>query len=266
MLAALLLAPLTVTALGGPPARGARGLLFGEIDAAPADPRRIPYVLYVPRDYDRARRWPLVLFLHGSGESGRDGLRQLSQGLAPALFEAPERWPALVLLPQKPESASEWEQYEPALMALVARTRRAFSVDPARIYLTGLSQGGHGTWVLGARHPELWAALAPVCGYASARVGSDDGQAPPGAFDGSAEELAAPLARLPVWAFHGAADSIVPVTQTEALVAALRAHGGAPRLTVYPGVDHGSWVRAYREVDLPRWLFAQRRARSRSTP
>lgn len=265
MLSALLFAPLTATFLGAPPARGARGLLFGELGAA-SDPQRLSYALYVPRDYDRARRWPLVLFLHGSGESGTDGARQLAQGLAPALFEAPGSWPALVLFPQKPESASEWEQHEAALLALVERTRRDWSVDPDRIYLTGMSQGGHGTWVLGARHPRLWAALVPVCGYAGARVGSDEGAPPPGAFDGSADELAAPLAGVPVWAFHGAADRIVPVAQSEAMVAALRAHGGAPKLTVYPDVDHGSWLRAYREEELPRWLFAQRRARSRSAP
>jgi predicted peptidase len=263
MLSSLLLAPLAPALMGTSPPRAARGLLFGEIAATPGGARRLSYVLYVPRDYDRARRWPLVLFLHGSGESGTDGVRQLSQGLAPALFEAPDRWPALVLFPQKPESESEWEQYEGALLALVERTRRAWSVDPGRVYLTGLSQGGHGTWVLGARHPWLWAALVPVCGYAGASVGSDDGKAPAGAFDGSADELAAPIAGLPVWAFHGASDSIVPVAQTETLVAALRARGGAPRITVYPGVDHGSWLRAYREEELPRWLFAQRRAPSR---
>jgi predicted peptidase len=124
-----------------------------------------------------------------------------------------------------------------------------------------MSQGGHGTWVLGARHPRLWAALVPVCGYGDAGFDDPSARLPPGVFVGPADELAAPLAAMPVWAFHGEADTIVPVTQTEELVAALRARGGEPKVTLYPGVEHDAWDRAYREEELPRWLLAQRRAR-----
>lgn len=244
-----------------PPAVGGdaspRGFLLGEAGVGAA---ALPYALYVPRDYDPARRWPLVLFLHGAGESGRDGVRPLTQGLAPALASAPGDWPALVLFPQKPDENLEWERFEATLLALVDSVRASHAVDPARIYLTGLSQGGHGTWVLGARHPRLWAALAPVCGYATARRHGQPGGALPLPFTGSAEELAPALAALPVWAFHGEEDPVVPVAETRSLVAAIAARGGRPRATYYPGVGHGAWDPAYRSSELAAWLFAQRRA------
>src|SRR6185295_7333649 len=152
---------------GGRLPAGGAGLLAGEIRAPGGV--SLPYLVYVPRTYSPSRRWPLVLFLHGQGESGTDGWRQLLQGLPPALFAAPERWPAIVLLPQKPDPEREWESYENALLGLVDRARRSYAIDSERIVLTGLSQGGHGSWVLGARHPDLWVAVAPVCGYVAAR-------------------------------------------------------------------------------------------------
>ncbi|MEP6470966.1 MAG: PHB depolymerase family esterase [Acidobacteriota bacterium] len=241
---------------GQPPATA--GLLAGEIEAPGG--AKLPYLVYVPRDYDAARRWPLVLFLHGQGESGTDGWRQLLQGLPPALFAAPERWPAIVLLPQKPDSDREWESYEKALLALVDRARRTWAIDPERVILTGLSQGGHGSWVLGARHPDVWAAVGPVCGYAAARRRDAAGRIPADAFGGTAADLAKPLASTPVWAFHGAIDDVVPVAETEAMIAALRAAGGTPRVTIVPKVGHGVWSRAYEDPEFAAWLIAQRRS------
>jgi predicted peptidase len=238
-------------ARGTQPAASA-GLLAGEIEG-------VPYLVCVPRDYSAARRWPLVLFLHGRGESGTDGWRQLLQGLPPALFAAPERWPAIVLLPQKPDPELEWESYEKAVLALVERARGIWSVDPDRFLLTGLSQGGHGSWVLGARHPDLWAAVGPVCGYVAARRRDAAGRIPADAFGGTAAELAKPLAATPVWAFHGAIDDVVPVAETETMIAALREAGGAPKVTIVPEVGHGVWSRAYEDPEFSAWLFAQRR-------
>ena len=246
---------------GQPPA--AAGLLAGRIEAAGG--AKLPYLVYVPRDYNAARRWPLVLFLHGQGESGTDGWRQLLQGLPPALFAAPERWPGIVLLPQKPDPEREWESYEKALLALVDRARRTYAIDPERVVLTGLSQGGHGSWVLGARHPELWVAVAPVCGYVAARRRDAAGRISPDAFGGTAAELAKPLASTPVWAFHGAIDDVVPVAETETMIAALRDAGGAPRVTIVPEVGHGVWSRAYEDPEFAAWLFAQRRSVGRPT-
>lgn len=234
----------------GPAAGQCTGFLFRSLPTARG---ALPYVLYVPRTYDPSRRWPLILFLHGSGESGTDGSRALAQGLPRELVWNGDRWPFIVLIPQKPSQDSEWEQYELELMTMLAQARRELNVDPSRLILTGLSQGGHGAWVLGARHPELWAAVVPVCGYAAARFGSKN------VFTGTARDLAAALAGTPVWAFHGGADDVVPAGETTAIAAALEASGAHPKVTIYPGVGHGSWERAYGELELPRWLLAQRR-------
>ena len=226
------------------------GFLFRSL---PTDRGALPYVLYVPRTYDPTRRWPLIVFLHGSGECGTDGSRQLAQGLPRELVWNPDRWPFIVLIPQKPSEGSEWEQFELEVMTMLAETRRELNLDPDRLIVTGLSQGGHGAWVLGARHPELWAAVVPVCGYGAARL------APEGVFTGTSRDLAAGLGHTPVWAFHGDADDVVPVRETRAIVSALEDAGAHPRVTIYPGVGHGSWERAYGEPELPRWLLAQRR-------
>lgn len=216
-----------------------------------------PYALYVPRAYDGTRAWPLILFLHGKGECGRDGSRQLSVGLAPELLARPERWPFLVLFPQKPDEDDEWEQHGTALLAMVDEVAVRYNIDPNRVLLTGLSQGGHGTWVLGARHPERWAALVPICGYATARTGRPPVRSLSSRFEGSAAELAPALARLPIWAFHGEADETVPVVATLELVEATRRAGGSPKLTVFPGVGHNSWDSAYRDPELAQWMLLQ---------
>lgn len=215
--------------------------------------REFKYVVYVPRGYDPSRPWPLILFLHGSGESGTDGSRQLAQGLPRELVWNPDRWPFIVIIPQKPSQDAEWEDYELELMTMLAHARREYNLDPTRLVLTGLSQGGHGAWVLAARHPELWAAVVPVCGYAAAQRGGER------ASRGSATELAALVRGIPVWAFHGEADDVVPVSETRTMIAALETAGAHPRVTVYPGVGHGCWERAYGEQELPGWLLAQHR-------
>jgi len=230
------------------------GFLFESLESGG---RRYGYAVYVPRGYDPAAPTPLVLFLHGSGESGTDGARMIIQGVGSAMLWNVEAWPGIVIFPQKPGEETEWEQHEAALMEMVARARARYRVDPARIYLTGLSQGGHGAWVLGARHADLWAAVVPICGYAAARQAPVPGLPP--AFEGTAAELAAGLAATPVWAFHGEVDDVVPAQETRDLVEALRAAGGQPKVSILPGVNHGSWDPAYRDPELPRWLFAQRR-------
>jgi predicted peptidase len=215
--------------------------------------RELKYAVHVPRGYDPSRPWPLILFLHGSGESGTDGSRQLAQGLPRELVWSSDRWPFIVIIPQKPSQDAEWEQYELELMTILAHARREYNVDPTRLVLTGLSQGGHGAWVLAARHPELWAAVVPVCGYGPVRFG----ELRPST--GTFTELAEGIGGIPVWAFHGEADDVVPVRETRAMIAALEAAGTHPRVTVYPGVGHGCWERAYGEPELSGWLLAQRR-------
>ncbi len=232
-----------------------RGFLFRELGVGG---RVYPYAVYVPRGYDPARPWPLVLFLHGRGESGTDGVRPIVQGIGTAILGNRDVWPALVVFPQKPTEDSEWEQHEAAVMAILGAVRRQYRVDDDRVSLTGLSQGGHGAWVLGARHRDTWAALVSVCGYAASHPRAAKLDLPP-AYFGSAAQLAAGIGDLPFWLFHGDADDVVPPEHTRTMAAALAALGHPPKVTIYPGVDHNSWDRAYAEEELPRWLLAQRR-------
>src|SRR5579884_1658650 len=118
------------------------------------------YVVYVPAEYDDDKPWPAILFLHGAGECGRDGLKQVGVGIGPAIMAHPERWPYIVILPQKPERIEPWTHYDSAIMAMLDQTKKDYRVDPARLYLTGLSQGGFGTWAFAAKYPERFAAIA----------------------------------------------------------------------------------------------------------
>ena len=219
-------------------------------DRAPLDPgfhdRVLPeggagskWVLYVPPRYDPQRAWPLIVFLHGRGEEGSDGRVQTTVGLGPAIGRDPDRWPAIVVFPQKPADRDGWDAYEPRVLAALMAARHETRVDPDRITLTGVSMGGFGAWLMAPRRPDLFAAIAPVCG------GGDPADAPD-------------LAALPIWAFHGTDDPVVPVEHTTRMVEAVRRAGGDPRLTLYEGVGHDSWDRAYAEPELPEWLLSQR--------
>ncbi len=207
-----------------------------------AGSRRMRYVLYVPWETDPAAELPLVLFLHGAGECGTCGVRHLSQGLPPAILQNPRAWPCLVVAPQKPTPARQWEAYADEVFGILEDVRAARGVDGGRIAVTGLSQGGHGAFEFAAMRPEVFSAAAPVCGY------------------GDPDRYAQRLDGVPVWAFHGEADDVVPVEATRAIVAALRGAGRRVRATWYPGVGHDSWTPAYRNEELAAWLLGQRRA------
>lgn len=214
------------------------GFLFRSITVGGQEYR---YSVYVPRDYDAARAWPAMVFLHGRGECGTDGSKQLAQGVGTAIMFNPERWPMIVLFPQKPTAESQWEDHDAAVMAMLARARDEFNVDAQRLYLTGLSQGGHGTWMIAAAHPKTWAAIAPICGY------------------GEPTLVAEKIKDIPTWCFHGDADTVVPPKQTTDMAAAIEAAGGKPKMSIFPNVNHGSWDRAYRDEKLWEWLLNQRR-------
>jgi poly(3-hydroxybutyrate) depolymerase len=207
------------------------------------------YVCYVPEGERPAAGWPLVVFLHGMGECGDDGWLQTEVGLGSAIRRAPQRWPAVVLFPQKPDKPSQWVDHEAMVLAMVAQTERELPIDGNRRVLTGLSQGGAGAWAIGARTRAMWQAFAPVCGY------------------GEPDTVAAGLAGAPVWAFHGDADRVVAAAHSTKLVAAVAAAGAAqkaaiaPLLTLYPGVGHNSWDKAYRDEALAEWLLAAPAAR-----
>jgi predicted peptidase len=202
-------------------------------------PVRLPYLLHLPEGAETRRDWPLIVFLHGSGERGDDLGLVRRQGLPRRLDEGLEV-PAVVLSPQCPDG-QVWAQQYPAVMALVDEVMARVGVDPDRVLLTGLSLGGAGVVHLAATHPERFAALAPICGpwtfyYVTPR-----------------------MARLPLWAFHGEDDPVVSVEDSRRLVAAVEALGGEARLTTYPGVAHDAWTSAYATDELFTWLLAQRR-------
>jgi len=213
-----------------------RGFLRRSFVDAGVDRR---YVVYVPDSYDPAEPAPAILFLHGRGEEGTDGWAQVAVGLGPAIMLAPDRWPFITVFPQKPKDPQGWVEYADLALGALEQTRREWAVDPARVHLTGVSLGGFGAWLLGAHRRDLFAAIAPVCG------GGDPGDA-------------AALVGLPIRAFHGQADAVVPPRHSEEMVEAVRAAGGDPKLTLYADVGHNSWDRAYREERLPEWLLEQR--------
>jgi len=206
------------------------------------------YAVWLPPGYDKARAWPGIVFLNGSGECGTDGLKQTWQGLGPELIAHPERWPFVVVLPQKPLEHEEWEEREELVFGALEAVQKRWNVDPERIALTGISQGGHGAWMIGARHPGRWSCLVPVCGY------------------GRAQTVSARIRDLPVWAFQGLKDDVVDPRETQGIVAELarwREPEGSAELhvTLYPDLGHGCWATAYADSALPDWILAQRRGR-----
>lgn len=240
-----------------------RGVLFRTVHAEGGEHR---YAVYVPRDLDPGRPAPAILFLNGRGECGTDGTRQLAVGLLPAVFLSPAEWPFVIVFPQKPTPQSTWADHEELAMACLAAASREFRLDPSRVYLTGLSQGGAGAWSIGSDHPGVFAAIAPVCGFA---VGAEAATGGPARFgdDAACAAIASRLAkaRTPVWAFHGEKDDAVPVAQTRRLMAALEKAGWSSkedvRATYDPQAGHNCWDRAYRDEGLAAWFLEHRRGR-----
>jgi predicted peptidase len=216
------------------------------------------YQVYLPRDYDPATAWPVVLFLHGSGERGEDGIRPTQVGLGGALRWHPERWPAIVVFPQIP-AGDAWSSPSGCVaLAALDAAQAEFHLDPDRVYLTGISLGGLGTWQLAYENPERFAAIVPVCGFVE-RHGERAWFVPDDADDPHAE-VAGRLAWTPTWIFHGADDDVVPAEASRRMSAALQAVGAEVRYTEFAGVAHNSWDTAYATETLPRWLFHQRRS------
>lgn len=222
--------------------------------------RGIPYAVYVPRDWTPATNWPVILFLHGAGERGRDGRRQTQIGVAAAIRSMPEKIPAVVVFPQAPEDACWIGEPAEGTMEALRQATAEFHGDVSRTYLTGLSLGGFGTWHLALAHPQTFAALVAVCGGivphgTATSVRQSPLTAPaadPYAF------VAAQLRDTPAWLFHGADDTVILPSESQKMFAALRAAGADVRYTEYAGVGHNSWERAYAEKELWRWLFRQR--------
>lgn len=201
---------------------------------------RLKYLLYLPRGYgdNPHERWPLILFLHGKDERG-DDLERVKQHGIPKLIEQGKDFPFVMISPQCP-AESRWQFEYEGIAALLEEILVQRAIDPARVYLTGLSMGGYGVWWLAMLYPARFAAVAPICG---------------GGIPGEAHRLK----HLPVWAFHGADDDLVPLSESERMVNALRAVEGNVRFTVYPGVKHDSWTQTYENPQLYEWFLAQHR-------
>lgn len=210
-------------------------------------PVSLRYLLYLPAGYDpeSPARWPLMLFLHGAGERGDDLAKVASHGPSRMVRDGGD-FPFILASPQCPEQTI-WDA--DALLALLDELEASHRVDRSRVYLTGLSMGGYGTWEVALRDPARFAAVAPICG--GARLID--------ILDAFRSRNAASTS-LPVWAFHGEADTVIPVSETTAAVEALRQQGNEQvRLTLYPGVDHNSWSRAYGSPELFDWFLSHSR-------
>ncbi|HVI58281.1 MAG TPA: prolyl oligopeptidase family serine peptidase [Luteimonas sp.] len=223
------------------------------------DGARHRYQVFVPA-HAAGDKLPVILFLHGSGERGTDGVKPTQAGLGPHVRAHAADFPALVVFPQVPDG-QEWSDNTALAFAALDAATREFGGDRDRTYLTGMSMGGYGTWELALMQPGRFAAMVPVCG--AVRQASDERALyvtqvadDPDPF----ATIAGTLRDVPVWIFHGALDDVVPLEDDHALVAAFRAAGAKDaRYTEFPDANHNAWDPAYAMPELWSWLFAQRR-------
>ena len=220
----------------------------------------IRYLLFVPKDYKAdGQKWPLMLFLHGLGECSNDDLNRAKIHGPAKIVDGRPDFPFVLITPQCPpppgyDSTKPVARTSPELIDLVRRAWKPeeliqlidhviakLNVDSDRAYVTGLSMGGYGTWRLAATYPDRFAAVVPICG------------------GGNPEKMAKPLSKVPIWAFHGAKDTTVPVSESQKMVDAVRREHGDVQLTVYPDVEHNSWAPTYDNQEVYDWLLAHRR-------
>jgi predicted peptidase len=219
----------------------------GFLDRVYKDPQgnEHKYVLFVPHDYKGDKPFPLILFLHGAGETEGGKKTPVEVGIGPAIKKLGEKeFPFFVLFPQAKaggQVGGRWRgdgDNAKRGLAMMDEIQKNYQIDAKRIYLTGLSMGGMGTWSLAAHYPEKWAAIVPICGRGD-------------------PQTAAKFKHIPCWCFHGDADKTVPVEGSRQMIAALKAAGGQPKYDEYPGVGHNSWDRAYGTKELYTWLLQQ---------
>lgn len=217
-----------------------------EQSLATSDGGSIPYLLYLPKDYSaNGNAVPFMLFLHGRGESNGP-LEIVAKWGPPRRLAAGEHMKYVVVSPQCPResfwSANEQQQ---RLLELLAHIKKTYHIDEDRIYLTGLSMGGFGTWRLASDHPEMFAAAAPICGQGDPKNGPR-------------------LTQLPIWAWHGTDDTAVPFARSVEMVEAIKAAGGTKvRFTSLEHIGHFSWQAAYQSNDLYQWFDKQRASQNR---
>jgi predicted peptidase len=198
----------------------------------------LPYLLHLPKDYKQQKSLPLVMFLHGAGERG-DNLNLVQKHGPPKLIEAGLEFPFILVSPQCPKDSWWTRELEP-LKLLLDSLLKTYKVDKKRVYLTGLSMGGFGTFHLAGLYPKYFAALAPICG-------------------GGHGSFAENLKTIPTWAFHGDADEIVPVQESQRMIRAIKKAGGNAKLTTYKGVGHDSWTQTYDNPKFYEWLLSHKK-------
>jgi len=199
------------------------------------------YLLSLPEGYtaNSEKKWPLLVFLHGAGERG-DDLELLKKHGPPKLLAAGQKFEAIVVSPQVP-LYNIWNPH--AVKALTDEITHTYQVDSSRIYLTGISMGGFGTWDTALAYPDTYAAIVPICGGA-----------------GVGFVMAERIKDLPCWIFHGDKDGAVSVDFSIKMHGALKKAGSTAKLTIYPGVGHDCWTQTYDNPDLWDWLFAQKKS------
>ncbi len=192
------------------------------------------YLLYLPKDYEEKKdqKWPVILFMHGAGERG-DDINKVKIHGPPKLVDKGKDMPFIIISPQCPTGT--WWKTE-VVNALLDSVVKGHRVDTDRIYVTGLSMGGFGTWDLCSKHPGKFAAAVPICG-------------------GGNPATVAAMKPIPTWVFHGDKDTAVKIEQSQRMVDALKAAGGNVTFTIYEGVGHDSWTKTYDNPKLYEWLL-----------
>jgi predicted peptidase len=205
-----------------------------------ADGSEAKYFLFVPHDYKGNKPYPVIVFLHGKGGNAAE-LEKVTRGsFGGAVRKQEKTFPCIVVFPQSPNQSWQAESVDAQrAMRILTKVAKTYKVDPKRVYLTGLSMGGFGTWSLAAAYPNVWAAIVPICG-------------------GGNPNHAGLIAHIPCWCFHGDADPTVKVESSRVMIQTLKAVGGSPKYTEYPGVGHNSWDRAYATKELYDWLLKQK--------
>ena len=199
----------------------------------------VHYLLSLPEGYNKQDKCPLIIFLHGMGERGNDLNRVKAHG-PPKIVRKSNTTPFIIVSPQCPRS-EHWraDKLSKLLDHILATTK----ADPQRVYLTGLSMGGYGTWGWAASEPQRFAAAIPICG-------------------GGDPRNAGKLVKLPIWAFHGGKDKVVSLSKSKAMVDAIKkAKGTKVKLTIYPEAGHNSWTKTYNNPEIYKWLLSHRRAK-----
>ena len=222
------------------------------------------YQVYVPINYDPGKTHPVILYLHSIAERGEDGLKQTQIGLGTYIRQDRERFPFIVVFPQTRHNEIWTGDMATLALKVLDKTVEEFNGDPKRLYLTGISMGGHGTWYLATKTPDKFAAIVPICGF----IASPKPDLPPERKDALLKvnplaqspdpyaTVASQISKVPVWIFHGSADPDVSPDESRRMSQALKASGAKVKYTEYEGVYHNAWDRAYSERDLVSWLLS----------